>query len=577
MRHLRILPIIDTLRTYNLRKGIADIRAAINVALLDFPQGMAYALIAGLPVQIGIFCSSLASIFGPLFASSRFVMLGPTNATAVMLLSAFLTLNYSPEQAVVALPVLLCMVGVFMVLGAFLRVAGITQYISRAVVVGYISAAACLIIVNQLKTVCGLHVPRAGTFIESLVNLLKGLPGTHFDAILISAITLGFYIPLKRFAKGLPNVAFALVGAALVTASLRRYGIEVEMLSSISVASWPLTVPVLNWGEFSELANAALAVAFLSLLESSSISKTLAAQAGDRIDLNQQMLSMGVANFACAFGSGMAVSGSLTRSVLNYRSGAQTAMASIFSGIFLILGLFVLGNYIQFIPKPALAVLVITVGISLFNREQIRFMIKSTRSDAIVFFVTFGGGLLFPLDTAIYLGAVASIALFVRKAARPHLKEISFDEQGQIREREGLAPEKDAEITIVHVDGDLFFASCDLFLDQIRNVAEHPGLRIIILRLTNAHHLDATAAVTILELLRFARSHGTDIIVSGAHSEVETVFENSGLLDLLGRGNFFRHNLDNPTLSTRDAVRRAQEITGLKSAQIKIFATDKVN
>ncbi len=373
-------PLAATLRDYNWAKAARDARAAVNVALLDFPQGMAYALIAGLPVQIGIFCSALASVTGPFLASSRFVMLGPTNATAVLLLSTFLTLGLTPEQSVAALPLLLFMVGSFMILGAFFRVAAITRYISRSVVVGYISAAAFLIIINQLKTVFGLHVPRAGTFAESLVNFIRGLPQTQWQAIAVGVSTIVLFYLLKRFAKAVPTVAATLIIVSVAVAFAKQSGFDVEMLASVRASDWPFTFPRFDWSMINDLANAALAITFLSLLESSSIAKTLAAQAGDKIDLNQQMLSMGVANYACALGSGMTVSGSLTRSMLNYNSGARTALASIMSGAMLVGGLFLFGRFIQFIPRSALAALVITVGFSLIHRENIRVMLKTTRN-----------------------------------------------------------------------------------------------------------------------------------------------------------------------------------------------------
>ncbi len=569
-------PLGKSLRGYNLRKAGADLRAAINVALLDFPQGMAYALIAGLPVQIGIFCSSLASLTGPLFASSRFVMLGPTNATAVMLLSTFLTLGLSTEEAVAVLPLLLVLVGCFMVLGALLRVAAITQFISRAVVIGYITAAAFLIIVNQLKTVFGLEVPRAGTFAESLFNLAKGLPMTDWQALGTGAGTLVIFMLLKRFLPKLPTVATTLVLVSIAVYYLRQTGFEVETLSAVRAANWPVTMPVFSWDAFNQMTQAALAITFLSLLESSSIAKTLAAQAGDRIDLNQQMLSMGAANFACAFGSGMTVSGSLTRSVLNYQSGAQTALASMMSGSLLIGGLFLLGGLIQFIPKAALAALVIMVGVSLIHRENIRVMLLSTGGDAMVFLTTFLSGLIMPLDRAIYLGAAASLLFFVRKAARPALKEMVFDDSGTFREQTETGPKR-PELVIVHVEGDLFFASSDLFLEQMRRLAEHPEQRAIILRLRNAYHLDATVALTLKELITFVRKNDCEIFVSGAQEEVEEIFERSGLMEQLGRENFFRHDPANPNLSTRDALKRAQEVTGITSADITLYAADRKN
>jgi len=575
-RGLHPFPLAETIRHYSLRKAVADLRAAVNVALLDFPQGMAYALVAGLPVQMGIFGSALSSITGPFLASSRFVMLGPTNATAVMLLSTFLTLGYAPEQAVLVLPMLLVLVGIFMVAGAFIGVAAVTQYISRAVVVGYITAAACLIIVNQFKTVLGLHTPKAGTVAESLHHLFYGIDQTQWEALCLALLTLLVYLPLKRWVKRLPTVALTLLLIGVLAAILRHYGIHTEMLSPVSVSAWTFGLPELRLADLAVIANGALAVAFLSLLESSSIAKTLAAQSGDRVNLNQQMLSMGAANFACALGSGMAVSGSLTRSVLNFRSGAQTALASIFSGLLLVAGVLFLGRFIGYIPKPALAMLVILVGFSLINRATIWIMLKTTRSDASVFLVTFIGGLFLPLDTAIYLGAGTSIGLFLHKASHPSLKQVSFDDQGELVEHK-LIPEKNErpEIAIVHVEGDLFFASSELFLDQMRHVVTHPALRVIILRLRNARNLDASVALTIKDLVNFARSNSRDVIVSGAHPEVERVFHNSGLMATLGEANFFCYHPENPNISTRDALIRAQTIMGEESADITIYTSEK--
>jgi SulP family sulfate permease len=574
---LRAFPLKDTLKNYSYAKAKSDAKAAVNVALLDFPQAMAYALIAGLPVQIGIYCSALSSITGPMLASSRFVMLGPTNATAVMLLSAFLTLGYDQQQAVAALPLLLLMVSAFMILGALCKVASIVQYVSRAVVTGYITAAACLILVNQLKTVCGLNIPRAGTFLESLVIVAKSIHLSESNSLLVAGITLAIYLPLKRFGKALPTVAVTLILISLVTEFLLKpAGISAPMLSGISFDSWPLSMPSAVLSDIPLLANTAMAIAFLSLLESASIAKTLAAQAGDRIDLNQQMLSMGVANAAGAFGSGMSVSGSLTRSVLNFNSGAKTAVSSIFSGLLLLCGLIFLGPKIAYIPKPALAALVMTVGVSLISKEHIRLSLKTTKSDASVFIVTFFSGLVLSLDTAIYIGTAASIVLFVRKAARPQLKEIAFDQKGQLVDKQ-LTPveERRPSIAIVHVEGDMFFASCDMLLQQMRNLVEHPEMRIIILRTRNAHHLDGTAAMAIRDLMRFARSRDRDLIVSGAHEDVERVFRNSGLIDELGEANFHRWHPNQPNISTRNALKRAQEILGKESADITIYASEK--
>lgn len=571
---LSLFPLKDVLTNYTWGKAKADAKAAVNVALLDFPQAMAYALIAGLPVQLGIYCSALSSFFGPLTASSRFVMLGPTNATAVMLLSAFLTLGYDQQQAVAVLPVLLLMISGFMIAGAFCKLASIVQYISRSVVTGYITAAACLIIVNQLKMVCGLDVPRAGTFLESLIIVIKAIHHTDVNSLIVALVTIILYFLLKRYVRVLPSVAGTLVLIGFITEFLLQpFGIVVPMLAGVSFASWPLSVPNVPLSEIPSLANTALAIAFLSLLESSSIAKTLAAQSGDEVDLNQQMLSLGVANAACAFGSGMSLSGSLTRSMLNYKSGAKTSLSSVYSGLMMVLGLILLGPMIAYVPKPALAALVITVGLSLISKEQIQLFLKATKSDASVFLLTFFCGLVFALDTAIYIGAVASIILFIRKASRPELKEIAFDSHGELVEKTLKSTERSRpSIAIVHVEGDMFFASSDMLLEQMRHLVEHPEMRIMILRMRNARHLDGTAALAIRDLMRFARSNERDLIVSGVHDDVERVFRNVGLIDELGEDNLYRWRPENPNISTRNALKRAQEILGETSADITIFA-----
>ena len=213
---------------------------------------------------------------------------------------------------------------------------------------------------------------------------------------------------------------------------------------------------------------------------------------------------MGVATFASSVGGGMAVSGSLTRSMLNFRSQPATRMSSVYSGLTLIVGLFLVGDLIAYIPRAALATLVIMVGISLINREQIRLMLRTTRNDATVFLVTFVGGLVLPLDTAIYLGAAISIGLFVRQAAKPDLKEISFDEQGNLLEKPAdVQQHRRPEIAIVHVEGDLFFASSDVFLGQMRHLGRTPG--------PEDHH-PAPAQRPSPRCYRRQHDHGTDTV-----------------------------------------------------------------
>ncbi len=551
----------------------ADLKAGSNVALLDFPQGMAYAMIAGLPVNFGIYSSALGSITGACFGSSRFLMLGPTNATAVLLLSGFLSLNLSPEQRIIAMPLLLLMVALFMIVGALVRADLIIRYVSRSVITGYVTAAAALIIVKQLKNVAGITAPPSPTFVESVVALGRNLGSVDGVSVLFSLGTLTVALICRRWLKFLPNVAVTLVVAGLAAAGLRSQGITLPLLTSVPVGSWPLSGLTFSYSLVQQLFGIAAAIAFLSLLESVSIAKSLAAQAGDRVNVRQQMFSMGIANAVNALGSGMPVSGSLTRSTLNYESGARTPVSSLCSGILLVIGALSLGPLIGLIPQAALATLVIMVGVSLIKPDTIRLLLSVTRSDSITFLVTLVAGLLFPLDTAIYVGVSVSVLLFLRKVSNPELVEYDFNQRGELAQARRPENAVTPAISIMHLEGDLFFGATDAMEEQLRQLTNHPKIKAIILRLKNAPNLDATGALALRDLAQQAQQRGVYLLICGATPPVLRILRKVGLIEVLGPRNVFRYTPANVTLSTRNALRRAQELLQVKSADIMLLGT----
>jgi SulP family sulfate permease len=555
---------------YTPRKARLDLQAGINVALLTFPQAMAYALIAGMPVQFGLYAAAVAGLVTPFFSSSRFVVLGPTNATAVLMLSVFMVLPPGVNRLEV-IPLFLLMVGAFLVLGSVFRVATLVQYVSQTVVTGYICAAAVLIIAHQIPALLGLQVDAGSTLLDLLVNTAARLDETQAAPLLLGASTGVVYTVMGKKFPRLPRVVLTLVLMSLLGALVFASGSPLVFLEEVKPGSWNVSLPQINPQNLSLLASAALAVAFLSVVETTSIGKSLANRAGDRLDPNQEMLSLGLGNTASAFFGGMPVSGSLTRSVLNYNSGAVSPASTWICALLIGAAALTLGPMIAWIPQAVLAALVIGVAVSLIHADQIRYAIRSTRSDRITFWVTFLSGLVLSVDFAIYLGVAVSIILFLRKASAPTLVEYSFNDQGNLYEIGDKSTRAHPCISIVHVEGELFFGAAELFRDQIRFVSEDPNLKIIILRLKNAYHLDATSVMALEELIRYLREQNRHLIVSGARKEVYRVLRNSGLLEVLGRENFFIGSPANPNVSTRNALKRAQELLGHEKAEVKIF------
>jgi len=572
---LELFPIRKGFAGYNTAALGQDMRSGLNVALLAFPQGMAYAVVAGLPIFYGITCSIVAAIIAPIFASSRHTILGPTNATAFMIFSFFVSYPQLAEIKMTLMPLVVLLAGVLLIIGAYLRMADLIQYISRTVVIGYISGAALLIIVNQMRHVLGVTVEGdARSFFTIAAGTFSKIPETQWYSLSLGAGSLLFYTLLARRFKKLPIFALSLTVFTFLAWALEGTGLHAPTFGEVSLKSLLPSYAIFTepglLDLISPIFSLSMAVAFLASLENSVMAKTLAARTGDRPDMNQDMLSVGVTNVATSLLSGMPASGSLTRSALNYSSDAAGRLSSIFSGIFCFIGLLLLAPYINHVPKAVLAALVIAIAFSLINLRHIRICMASTNSDAITLTLTFISTLLVPLHVAIFIGVGTAIMLYLRKAARPQLVEYEFNEKGDLME---MDEEKRSipSISIVHVEGELFFGAAELFRTQIQRTCNDPNLKIIILRLKNARHLDATSVMALEELIHFLRRSGRDLIVSGAMKAVYRVLKNSGLVEVLGRENIYMGSPKNPNLSTRNALIRAQEILGTKEADVRIY------
>lgn len=575
------LPLRHSLRGYRLDSLGRDSRAALNVALLAFPQGMAYAVIAGLPIVYGITCAAVGAMVAALFASSRHTVLGPTNATAFMIFSFFAA--YPALNKLELMPLVVLLTGLMLMVGAFLRVADLVQYISRSVIIGYLTGAAVLIIANQIAPLLGVDVTRGGsqaqaaTFITIINDTVRNISTADVQSVLLALGTAVLYWVLRRRFRRLPVFAIVLVTMTALCAVLQRFGLNWDTFADETFDWRGLLPPAPNLTEsrifekLSQVFGLAFAIAFLASLENSVMAKTLASRSGDRSDGNQDMLALGASNTAAAWFSGMPASGSLTRSMLNFASGAVSPLAAFLSGLLCLAGAFTLGPYVGLVPKPVLATLVVAVALAVIQPRTIRICLFATRSDAAVLIVTFASTLIMPLHVAIFVGVGASVALYLRKASRPNLVEYEFNDEGNLAEAEKGAGRRNPSISIVHVEGALFFGAADLFRTQIQRISRDPNLRIIILRLKNAHHLDATSVMALEELIGVMRANGRDIIISGAMKDVYRVLKNSGLVDFIGRENIFPGSTRNPNLSTRNALKRAVEILGGQKADVHIY------
>ena len=575
-----------------MRKGLFsnpssnDLKAGINVALLAIPQGMAYALVAGLPIHYGLLGSAVAALIGGFFGGGRFITLGPTNATAVLLFGAFASVGLigtnglANSSALLLLPVILFTSGLFLVLASLFRISFIVQFVSRTVITGYITAAACLIIANQGRHVMGISTSEdtpPSTFLGILFFLITHLDLIAWPAIILSAFTAAVYLLIQLRSPALPSVAGALIAASIAGHYMENAGFSIIRLESFSIGKDLLMLPsfdlLMEHGPL--ILSTSLAVCLLCLLEGLSIGKSLSARAGGRIDSNQETFAIGMGNLGCSLFSGMPASGSLTRSTLSVASGARTNLANLITGLVIFIGVFALNDLVRFIPICSLATLVIFIGISLVKIRQIRTVARATRSDGFAFAVTLLVGLAFSLQLAIFAGVLTSVLLFLRKVAQPQLIEYGYTKKGDLAEASALTKRAEPEVFIVHVEGELFFAAADLFYEQIRRVGEDPNQKVLVLKMLNAHNMDATSVLALEELLEYLSEKDCHVILCEIRKDCLRILKNSGALSRMNRRNIFPFVPSNPTLSTAKAIRRAKSLVKGGTAKVTILADEK--
>ena len=579
------LPFIAELRNYTWGKFRADLVAGATVTLVSVPQAIGFSLILNLPPTPVIVSVIIGGFVGSLFFSSRHHVFGPTSSISLIvaaIIAANSGIGLEPLQLAVYLAFL---IGVVQLLAGLLNFGEITKFISRSVVIGYSTGIGILLIASQLHNLLGYKVEAGQNFSTNVLQALfdLGTARVYPWAIGIGLLTFAIFWAVRRLRPHWPE---ALIGLALLGLGAKIFTLyhpaHIPFLMVRDEGSLTAIVPAFAGYPFGpkrihllpELAVTAIAISILGMLEAASITKGLAAKSGQRIEPNQELIGMGAANIACSFFGAVPGSSSFARSAVNFQSGAKTQISSMLSSAVVLLVLGLVTPVFNFIPVAALAAHLIRVGIKMINWHQIRISCRSTPSDLVVFVVTLGSCLFLKLDTAIYVGIGVSLALFLRKTSTPTLVEYAINETGNLAELRDPNQRPHPQISIIHVEGELFFGAADLFQEQVRILAENQNIRVFILRMKNARHLDASTVMAMENLHDYLSETGRYLLISGSSPEVTRVLENSGLLKQFGRENIFPAEA-NATMATRNALKRAKELLPGEPTDLRVFYDKK--
>lgn len=395
-----------------------DAVAGVSGALIVLPQGLAYAVIAGLPPEYGLYCAIGPAIVAALFGSSWHLVSGPTAAISIVVFSALspLATPGTPEYVTLALTLGLLVGAIQLALG-LVRLGRLTDLISHSVIVGFTTGAACLIAASQLTHFFGLSVASRTGFFPTAYEALLALPRLNLAVTLIGLVTLLTCLLSRRLAPRLPHMVIAMVAGSVVAALVpwgAAAGTGIPLVGALPAAIPPLSLPSFVLDDWNRLGGSAIAIAILGLTEAVAIARAVALRSGQTIDGNQEFIGQGLSNIAGSFFSGYPSSGSFTRSGVNYEGGAVTPLAAVFASLILMAILFFIAPVVAYLPIAAMAGVLFVVAWGLIDWRAIRHIVGAEpgkRDAAAVFAVTFFSTLLIALEFAVFVGILFSLVL----------------------------------------------------------------------------------------------------------------------------------------------------------------------
>lgn len=545
-----------------------DLPAALAVAFLAVPQGVAYALIAGLPPAMGLYAGALPAIVGSLARSSRQVISGPTNALSLLVGTAVAAQAGDPVRAAMSLAL---MVGLIQVLAGLLNLGALVDYLSGAVVLGYITGAAVLIAVGQLPNLSatpGGEGHLYGKISGWLIHAAEADPRT----LALALGTAATLLLLKRLAPRVPGAVVAMLGGIGLSWAFDLRGHGMRLLRDL--APVPTGLPPLAWPGLGEdplgLLPVAVAAVVLSLVESSAVARDIASRTGDRLDSSVEFFGIGLANVAAGLSGAYPVSGSLSRSAVNERSGSTSRLPGVIAGLLMLVVLLVAGPVVDLTPVASLAGLLLVVAWRLIDRPRIQRMLRGSWSDRLAFLTTLLGTFTLRLDQAIYLGVAISLVLFLRRARLMVAHEMRVGPQGRLREIDdedadlvgaGAPLPPCAAIRIVHLEGSVFFGAAGELRTVLDEYTADEEVRVLILRMKRTHDLDLTTA-EVLEAAHFRLAEqGRHLLLVGMRDRAMELLQRTGVARRIGSESLF------PTeprwfYAMDTAVRRALDIVG---------------
>jgi SulP family sulfate permease len=541
----RFLPFLRWSRNMTRTTVRADAIAGLTGAAIVLPQGVAFAAIAGMPPEYGLYTSMVPAIIAALFGSSWHLVSGPTTAASIIMFASLSGMAAPGSEEYVALAITLAfMVGVLQLVMGVVRLGALVNFISHSVVVGFTAGAACLIAAKQAKDFLGIQFPEGAHLFNTLEFLWQNWMHLHPLVMLVGAITLLTGILSQRRLGGMSMVVALIAGSLVAAVFNYAFGEEIsgiKMVGALPAQLPPLSLPQFTLETFRQLSPLALTMTLFALTEAVSIARSISLKSGQPLDGNQEFIGQGLSNIFGSFFSSYVATGSFNRSGANYDAGARTPLAAALAGVLLIALVMLIAPLTSYLPKAAVSGLLFLVAWRLINFKQIMKILRSDENEAIILGLVFFGTVFFSIEFAILAGVILSLMIFLRKTSHPRLSPRVPDPASRSRKFiYGQFLPECPQLKILRLDDSIYFGSVAHVSEILRRYREHyPEQKHLFLLTKGISQVDIAGAELIVTEARERRALGGDLYLYRLRDSAAKVFNRGGYRDEIGDDNIF--------------------------------------
>ncbi|MEO9532212.1 MAG: sulfate permease [Crocinitomicaceae bacterium] len=550
----KFLPILNWLPTYSKAQLKGDIPAGLTVGILLIPQGMAYAMIAGLPPEFGLYAALVPQIIYAILGTSRQLSVGPVAMDSLLVASGLGALKFSGIDDYISAAIFLALLmgGIQLLLGLF-RGGFLVNFLSKPVISGFTSAAALIIGLSQLKHLLGVDIERSSRFHEILQNVWPKIPLLNTYSVLIGLAGIAVIMLFKKWRKSFPASLVVVVGSILLMYFSGLHSEGVQIVGEIPKGLPEVHLPSVSYDQILDLLPIAVALSLVAFMEAISIGKSIEHQHEDyQINPNQELRALGLANIIGSIFSAYPTTGGFSRSAVNNQAGAKTGMASIFAAIVIALTLLFLTPLFYYLPKPILASVIMVAVFGLIDIKYPLQLLAKRKDEFLLLALTFLVTLFVGIIAGIIVGILFSLLLLVYRTAKPHVAELArikgteyfknvdrFSEDVEVRN----------DILIIRFDSQLYFGNTEFFKSILAEkvTAKGDALKAVILNAESMNYIDSTGAIVLINVIKELKRKDIQFYISGAIGPTRDIIYKSEIIKTLGEDYLF--------VKTHEAVR----------------------